>query len=175
MKKSFSLILIVVVSLVVFQSCKKYPSIRSAESVELDAFMGDWYVVANIPTFIEKGAHNAVESYSRGDDNKINTVFTFNKDKPKGVLKKYEPTGFVQDDDSNAIWKMQFVWPFKSEFIIVYVNQGYKYTIIGRSKRDYLWIMSRQPKIPPKDLEKLVNIAVEEGYNRDLIQYIPHD
>ena len=31
--------------------------------------MGDWYVIANIPTFIEKGAVNAIESYkldSRG-------------------------------------------------------------------------------------------------------------
>jgi apolipoprotein D and lipocalin family protein len=32
-------------------------------SVDLERFMGDWYVIANIPTFIEKGAHNAVEGY----------------------------------------------------------------------------------------------------------------
>ena len=25
--------------------------------------MGDWYVIASIPTFIEKEAYNAVESY----------------------------------------------------------------------------------------------------------------
>ena len=31
--------------------------------VDLPRFMGDWYVIANIPTFIEKGAHNAVEGY----------------------------------------------------------------------------------------------------------------
>jgi len=29
--------------------------------VDLERFMGDWYVVANIPTTIEKGAHNAVD------------------------------------------------------------------------------------------------------------------
>jgi lipocalin len=32
--------------------------------VDIQRFMGDWYVIANIPTWIEKGAHNAVESYS---------------------------------------------------------------------------------------------------------------
>ena len=36
--------------------------------VDLPRFMGDWYVIANIPTFIEKGAHNAVESYALDAD-----------------------------------------------------------------------------------------------------------
>ena len=37
--------------------------LRTESKVDLAAFMGDWYVIASIPTFIEKGAHNAVESY----------------------------------------------------------------------------------------------------------------
>ena len=43
--------------------CKSMPPIRTEPSVDLDRFMGDWYVIANIPTFVEKGAHNAVETY----------------------------------------------------------------------------------------------------------------
>ncbi|MCU0934385.1 MAG: lipocalin family protein, partial [Thiobacillaceae bacterium] len=39
------------------------PPIALAGPVDLPRFMGDWYVIANIPTFLEKGAHNAVESY----------------------------------------------------------------------------------------------------------------
>ncbi len=31
--------------------------------VDLGRFMGDWYVIAHIPAFIEDEAHNAVESY----------------------------------------------------------------------------------------------------------------
>ena len=30
--------------------------------VDIDAFMGDWYVIAHIPAFIEKNAYNAIES-----------------------------------------------------------------------------------------------------------------
>lgn len=36
--------------------------IRTENSVDLTRFMGDWYVIACIPTFIEKQATNAVES-----------------------------------------------------------------------------------------------------------------
>jgi len=35
--------------------------LTTASQVDLPKFMGDWYVIANIPTSIERGAHNAVE------------------------------------------------------------------------------------------------------------------
>jgi apolipoprotein D and lipocalin family protein len=175
MKKTIGLIVLGALLLLVFQSCRHYPAIRTAKAVDLDAFMGDWYVIANIPTFIEKGAHNAVESYVRQANNVIDTKFRFNKDSFTGPEKEYNPTGFVTEDPSNAVWKMQFVWPFKSEYIIVYVDPSYQYTIIGRSKRDYVWIMAREPEIDEETLQYLMTIAVNEGYDRSLIQMIPHN
>jgi apolipoprotein D and lipocalin family protein len=174
MKKVSGLIVLVIMSFFIFQSCRHYPSIRTAEKVDLDLFMGDWYVIANIPTFIEKGAHNAVETYTRKSESVIDTQFSFNKDALTGPKKEYNPTGFVTDNPSNAEWKMQFLWPFKSEFIIVYVDPEYKYTIIGRTKRDYVWIMARESQINPRDQKMLIDIAVEEGYDRSLIELVPH-
>ncbi|MGJ8664662.1 MAG: lipocalin family protein, partial [Marinicella sp.] len=164
----------ITVLLITFQSCRQSPPIRMAERVNLDAFMGDWYVIANIPTFIEKGAHNAMESYHRIKPGVIDTTFSFNKDSFDGPKKQYNPTGFVvSENSSNAEWKMQFLWPFKSEYIIVYVDPNYQYTIIGRTKRDYLWIMARKPKISKHILEKLLQIATDEGYENSAIQLVP--
>ena len=146
-----------------------------AERVDIDAFMGDWYVIANIPTFIEKGAHNAVESYSRKEADVIDTTFTFNKDSFTGPKKQYNPTGFITENPSNAEWKMQFLWPFKSEYIIVYVDPAYQYTIIGRTKRDYVWIMARNPNISTEKLNELIQIAVDEGYEKSAIQMVPQN
>ena len=173
MKKIISLGVIVIVSLFLFQSCRQGPPIRMAERVDIDSFMGDWFVIANIPTFIEKGAHNAIESYSRKEDDVIDTTFTFNKDSFTGPKKQYNPTGFVTDNPSNAEWKMQFLWPFKSEYIIVYVDPGYQYTIIGRTKRDYVWIMARSSSIESDKINELIQIAVDEGYDKSLIQKVP--
>ncbi len=176
MKKIISLGVIIIVSLFAFQSCRQGPPIRMAESVNLDLFMGDWYVIANIPTFIEKGAHNAVESYKLKEPDVIDTTFTFNKDSFTGPKKQYNPTGFVvEDNPSNAEWKMQFLWPFKSEYIIVYVDPAYEYTIIGRTKRDYVWIMARKPQIDQRELDRLIQIAVDEGYDRSAIQLVPQE
>jgi len=48
--------------MLMFAACSTTPDIPVAERVDLERFMGDWYVIANIPTSAEKGAHNAVES-----------------------------------------------------------------------------------------------------------------
>lgn len=39
--------------------------------------MGDWYVIANIPTFIETNAYNAIESYRMAQDGTVATTFSF--------------------------------------------------------------------------------------------------
>jgi len=147
--------------------------ISTVEHVDLNKFMGDWYVIANIPTFIETEAYNAVESYAMNDDGSIKTTFTFRKGSFDGDLKQYNPTGFIRDKQSNALWDMQFIWPFKAEYRVIYLDKDYDITIIGRSKRDYVWIMARAPEISDEVYQSLLNFIAEQGYDISLVQKIP--
>jgi len=158
------------------QACAHSPdkSLPTAENVDLERFMGDWYVIANIPTFIEKGAHNAVESYAMNEDGSIATTFRFNADSFNGEIKEYNPTGYVSAD-SNSVWGMQFIWPFKAEFVIAYLSPDYQHTIIARSARDYVWVMSRSAEIDEKTYDELINLCVAMGYQKELIEKIPHN
>jgi len=155
--------------------CRSRPPIRQADFVDLDRFMGDWYVVANVPTFFERNAWNALETYEMLDDGRIQTTFTFTRGGPDGPERTYNPLGFVREEDpSNALWGMQFIWPIKAEYIVMYVDEDYQETIIGRTKRDYLWIMTRSQHIPEQRLDELIQIAVDEGYDREDIQRVSH-
>ncbi|HSN70462.1 MAG TPA: lipocalin family protein [Steroidobacteraceae bacterium] len=151
----------------------KLPPLDPVDHVDLERFMGDWYVIANIPTFVEKGAHNAVETYELNDDGTISTTFTFRKDGFDGEQKTMTPTGYVTDDPSNAVWGMQFVWPIKAEYLIIYLNDDYTQTVIGRNKRDYVWIMARTPEMPASDYARLVEWLGEQGYDTSKIQKVP--
>jgi apolipoprotein D and lipocalin family protein len=154
--------------------CQAMKPIHTVESVDLKRFMGDWYVIAAIPTFIETDAYNAVESYKLAEDGTIETTFRFNKGGLEGPLKTYSPRGFVEDKQSNAVWGMQFVWPFKAEYRIIYLSDDYEQTIIGRTKRDYVWIMARRPSIPEEDYMRLVAFLEEQGYGPEKIRRVPH-
>ena len=149
------------------------PPLETVDYVDLERFMGDWYVIANIPTFVEKGAHNAVESYRLDDDGTIATTFTFRKDGFDGKEKAYHPRGFVRDTVTNAEWGMQFVWPFKGDYRIVYLSEDYSTTIIGRNKRDYVWLMSRDPEMPESEYQAAVQFISNAGYDVSELQSVP--
>lgn len=165
--------IIPVMALLTLSACQSHPPIATASNVDLKRFMGDWYVIANIPTFIEKGAHNAVESYRLDSDGTIDTTFTFNKDAFDGPKKSYNPRGFVLDTQSNAVWGMRFVWPIKADYRIVYLDADYTQTIVGRQARDYVWIMARTPTISDADYEALLKIVEREGYDVTKVQRVP--
>lgn len=146
--------------------CTTHSPIRTEPAVDLKRFMGDWYVIGGIMTPFENEAYNPVESYAMNEDGTIATTFRFNKGALDGPVKTYQPKGFIRDTESNAIWKMQFIWPFKADYRVIYVEPDYTQTAVGRNRRDYAWIMARTPQIPEADYEALVNLLVEEGYER---------
>ena len=151
------------------------PELETVPYVDIERFMGDLYVIANIPTFVEKGAHNAVESYSLNEDGTIATTFTFRDGSFDGKLKTYRPKGFVQDKETNALWGMRFIWPIKADYRIVYLDDAYTQTIVGRQKRDYIWIMARSPSIPDADYRAAIDLAETIGYDADAIQKVPQN
>lgn len=160
--------------LFILPGCQSTPKIPTVPQVDLPRFMGDWSVIANIPTSQEKDAHNAIESYKLLPDGTIATTFTFRDGSFDGPLKKYTPRGFVVNKKTNAQWAMQFIWPLKGEFLIIYLNSDYSITVIGRSNLDYLWIMARTPSIPEEEYSKLVKFVEDIGYNVSKIQKVPH-
>jgi len=147
--------------------------IDTVEHVDLNRFMGEWYVIANIPTFIETDAYNAIETYEMNEDGSIATTFTFRQGSAEGTRKQYNPTGFIVDKQSNALWDMQFIWPFKAEYRVIYLDDDYQTTIIGRSKRDYVWLMSRQPGIDENSYRSLLRFIQTQGYDIDKVQKVP--
>jgi apolipoprotein D and lipocalin family protein len=147
--------------------------IHVVDEVDLPRFMGDWYVIAHIPTFIEDEAYNAIESYELNDDGTIATTFRFRNGGFDGPVKVYNPTGFVRDVPGDAVWGMQFVWPIKAEFLIVWLDDGYETTVIGRNARDYVWIMAREPEIPDRRYQEILRFLQDEGYDLSELRKVP--
>ena len=148
-------------------------SLVGVDYVDLERFMGKWYVIASIPTLLEKDIFNAVETYQLMEDGTIATTFTFRKNGFDGPKKEYHPRGFVRDKKTNAVWGMQFIWPIKADYRIIYLDADYNHTIIGRQKRDFLWLMSRQSEISDSSYQKMVETIEDAGYDTKSLIRIP--
>jgi len=151
------------------------PPLPTPESVDLDRFMGAWFVQGYTPILVDGEAHNAVEHYYREKDDRIATTYQFRKGGFDGELKTYTPTGFVGDDRSNARWRMQFIWPFKAKYVILYLSGNYEHTIIAHPNRKYAWIMSRHPEIDAATYRNLVDRLAAAGFDPAILERVSHD
>ncbi|MBV6850992.1 lipocalin family protein [Xanthomonas euvesicatoria] len=144
-----------------------------ADSVDVPRFMGDWYVIAHIPTRPERKAYDAVESYALRPDGRIQTTFTYRKGSFQTPLKSMHPIGQVAKEGNGALWRMQFFWQFKAEYVIAWRDAGYTQTIVARSKRDYVWYMARTPQVSDADYQQAVERIAAMGYDVTQLRRVP--
>ena len=149
------------------------PPLVPVSQVDLARYMGNWHVIANIPPWIEKGAHNSIENYRMDEDGNIPTVFTYRKDSFEGKLKTLESKAFVRNRESNAEWGVQFIWPIKAQYLITYVAADYSQAIVARDKRDYVWMLARTPAISDRDYAQLRARIADMGYDVSKLQKVP--
>lgn len=162
------------------QSVSDHPTNPSGElraidrQVDLKRFMGEWYVIGNIPTFLEKEAYNSRETYTLAEDGTIPTTFSFNKGGFDGPLKTLHPKGFIHDPETNAEWRMRFIWPFKAAYLITYLSEDYQTTIVGVPGRKYAWIMARTKTLPDEIYAELVEELRRQGHDLSKLRKVPH-
>ncbi len=164
------------VALSFLSACATTP-MKTADHVDIPRFMGDWYVLAHIPASAEKDAWNAVESYrlEEGKTDAVETTFTFREGGFDGPLETLRPTGYVKEG-SGAEWGMKFYWwqgPFRFEYLVVHVDPEYRETVIGRSARDYVWVMARTPEVTDADWARLNGIVKDAGYDVTQLRKVP--
>ncbi|MBN9407581.1 MAG: lipocalin family protein [Burkholderiales bacterium] len=149
------------------------PTIPTAGTVDLAGFMGDWYVIAHIPTWPERAAFNAVESYSLRDDGRIATRFRYRHGSFDTPVSTMYPVGTVRPGGGNAVWDMQFIWPFQAEYVIADLSPDGQRTIVARSSRDYAWVMARTPQIMPQHYEEAMTRLRALGYDTAKVRRVP--
>lgn len=152
---------------------RSYPPLQRAQAVDIPRFMGDWYVIACIPSYIERHEYNAVESYHLDPQGRIRTVFSYRAGSFDGPLRRLTPVGFVVPATRGTVWGMRFIWPIKADYRIMYVDPDYSQTVIGREKRDYAWIMARSPTMPDGDYQRLSALLHGQGYDVSQLRRVP--
>lgn len=152
---------------------RNLPPIKPVDHVDLPRFMGDWYVIATIPTRFEKHAYNAVETYKLKPNGEIATSFHFRDGSFDKPVKSIHSTGFVKKGTGNAVWGVQVFWPIKAQYIVAWLKSDYSQVIVARDDRDYTWIMARTPTVPKADYDALMAKVKALGYPMDKIRKVP--
>ena len=165
------------IALVALAACSSSepPNQPLASQVDLDRFMGVWYVHGYTPTMLDRDAYGATETYEARDDGKIQTTYSFRKGGPEGKEKTYRPVGWVHDSTSNAEWRMRFFGVFTAPYYVVYVSDDYQYTIIGHPNKKLAWVMGRSERISSARYEELKSKLSALDYDLSEFKQMSHD
>lgn len=148
---------------------------NTVKKVELERFMGDWFVLAGRFTFLETDVHNGLERYTwNAQEKRIDVDFTYNKGSFDGPKKSIPQKAWIFNQETKAHWKVSPVWPFKFDYLVVELEENYRWTAIGVPNQKYLWIMARDWRDAETTIQEAIKRLDALGYDTKNLVRVPH-
>ena len=151
------------------------PPLKTVDYVDLNRFMGEWYVIGTIPWIVEKNNVGTMDIYAMRPDGRVAITYAFHKKELSAPRKEMHAVGTILDKKSNARWGVQFVWPFQAPYLVIDLAPDYCTTIIGYPSRDLIWIMARTPTLSEPIYQSLLQKAASQGYEIGRIVKVPQE
>ncbi|MGY6518542.1 MAG: lipocalin family protein [Lysobacteraceae bacterium] len=119
------------------------PPLRTDARVDLERFMGEWFVIAHIPYWPERGKVATRDIYALREDGRIDNVFAFQADFDRPE-RRWNGVSEVVPGSHGAHWRVQFVWPFKTDLLVLEVDPDYRWALLGHPGRRMAWVFGRE-------------------------------
>jgi len=143
-------------------------SLPAVTPFSVNRYAGTWHEIARLPHSFERGLEEVTAEYTLRPDGKVEVV---NSGFRNG--KKHSIRGYAVFKDRTDVGELRvcFFWPFYGGYKIVWLEPDYSAAIVTSSTKDYLWILSRTPELPPERLQEYVRKICEWGFPTEKIEY----
>src|SRR5271156_3254522 len=142
-----------------------------AANVDLDRYIGKWYIIANIPYFAEKGK---VASYFdiKMDKGTLLDVYV-GQDTFYSTPGTFTMRDYVVPNTGNAVWRETPLALVYFSYLVVYVDPDYKTALVGYPGHELAWVMSREPRTDDATYTSLLGRLSAAGYDANALRKVP--
>ena len=174
MNKSSKLLILFVFT--ALTGCLGMPkNVMPVEAFELERYLGKWYEIARLDHSFERGLEQVTADYSLREDGGVSVInrgFSNKKNKWKTAEGK---AYFVNDKDEGYL-KVSFFGPFYGTYAIFELDQeNYEYAFVSGPDLSYLWLLSRQPNLDQKVIDKFLDKSKKLGFDINELIFVNHD
>ena len=140
--------------------------LRTVPVVDLDRYLGTWFEIASYPQWFQRGCVASTATYSRREDGRIRVLNACRQGSLDGPLRQAEGVAWLAAGEATgARLIVQFFWPFRGDYWIIELDEEYRYAVVGHPSREYLWILSRTPRMDPALYVDLARRIALHGYD----------
>jgi apolipoprotein D and lipocalin family protein len=155
--------------------CTGLPAgVEPVRGFELDRYLGTWYEIARLDHPFERGLERITATYTLREDGGV-AVLNRGYDVGDGTWRDTEGRAYFIGSPDVGRLKVSFFGPFYGSYNIIALDQeGYRWVMICGPDTDYLWILSREPRLPEGVLDRLLALAAERGFDTSKLIYVEH-
>ncbi len=146
------------------------PPLQAVPRVELPRYLGTWYEIASFPQSFQKGCTATTATYSVRDDGDIDVLNKCRLETIDGEEKIAHGRARITDAATNAKLEVSFFRPFWGQYWVIELGEDYEYAVVGHPGRDYLWILSRTPKMDAERYQGILSRLKDKGYEIERLQ-----
>ncbi|MBK2027500.1 lipocalin family protein [Allofrancisella guangzhouensis] len=165
-------LLIVVGFFSLLAGCVTKPAnVQPVDDFQANKYLGKWYEIARFDNSFEKEMTNVYAEYSLNSDGTIKVLNSGVN--PKSGKRSYaEGIAKFVDGENTAYLKVSFFRPFYGAYVVFNLDTDYKYAYVAGANKDYLWLLSRTPKIPENIKKDFIAKSKALGFDTDKLVWV---
>jgi apolipoprotein D and lipocalin family protein len=168
--KILAALFLLILSNIIVSAQPSSSAVRTVPAVDLNRYSGKWYEIARYPNKFQKDCvANTTATYTRKQNGKIEVLNECLK--KDGLVNSAKAEAKVADKGSNAKLKVRFAPGFLSVFGFVWADYwiidlgaNYEYAVVADPKREYLWILSRDPELKESVYQSILQRVENQGF-----------
>lgn len=141
------------------------PELETAQHVDLNRYLGEWYAVAEIPQWFNRNCVGTKAHYSLAEDGTIVVVNSCRRGTLEGRERTIQGRAQVVDEETNARLEVTFFLLIKGDYWILEVGEDYEYAVVGEPTRKNLWILSREPWLKEQLYQEILERVQAQGFD----------
>ena len=156
-------------------------SFETVKNLDIERFMGKWYVISAIPTFVEKGCSDAYDIYTLKEDDTIEIRYSamncniLKEGKVFNILQE----GKIIDNINKSKWEVSFIDPWIPFYsapydILIIDDNNYEYVVVG-STLSFGWVLSRNKTMDQELYNDILNkLEIDFNYDKNKFKKMSH-
>ena len=157
------------------------PALQTIASLDVPRYMGTWYEIAKYPnSFQKKCARNTRADYQAQPDGTVqvlNRCVTADGQTTEavGAARQVGPANSPKLQVRFAPAWLSFLPMVWGNYWVIDLDAQYQLVAVSEPQREYLWVLSRTPKVDPAAYQALMARLAQQGFDMKRLETSPQE